>query len=135
MTHFSWFSNDSSRIAFSIICTDPGQTSRIQKGWVFFWTLKNGMDPFVWKIFWPRSNQMTHGRIAFLNFLYLWLCFYTCWWVSEFPCVSQLCACLFSFLLENYMASVQNKGNLRPSFQGSQMFWIDNHGLFLASYN
>ncbi|CAI9784946.1 unnamed protein product [Fraxinus pennsylvanica] len=33
------------------------------------------------------------------------------------------------------MASIQNKGNLKPGFQGSQMFWIDNDGLFLVSNN
>ncbi|CAI9755772.1 unnamed protein product [Fraxinus pennsylvanica] len=33
------------------------------------------------------------------------------------------------------MASVQNKGNLKPGFQGSPMFWIDNDGLFLVSNN
>ncbi|KAL2518027.1 G-type lectin S-receptor-like serine/threonine-protein kinase SD2-5 [Abeliophyllum distichum] len=53
-------------------------------------------------------------------------------WV--FLCIPIVCL-LILFLLESCMASVQNKGNLKPGFQGSQMFWIDNDGLFLVSNN
>ncbi|KAI3454207.1 hypothetical protein Pfo_010870 [Paulownia fortunei] len=38
-------------------------------------------------------------------------------------------------LLETCTASVQNIGKLNPGFKGSQMYWIDNDGLFLLSNN
>ncbi|XP_022867837.1 G-type lectin S-receptor-like serine/threonine-protein kinase SD2-5 [Olea europaea var. sylvestris] len=53
-------------------------------------------------------------------------------WV--FLCISIWCLFIL-FLLETCTASIQNKGNLKPGFQGSQMFWIDNDGFFLVSNN
>lgn len=44
--------------------------------------------------------------------------------------------CLFIlFQPETCMASVQKYGSIKPGFQGDQMHWIDNNGLFLLSNN
>lgn len=48
-----------------------------------------------------------------------------------FSCISIL----FLLLLEICSGSVQNIGNLGLGFKGSQMYWIDNNGMFLVSNN
>ncbi|KAI3468022.1 hypothetical protein Pfo_024685 [Paulownia fortunei] len=53
------------------------------------------------------------------------------WGYLYFP----VCCVFVLFLLETCIASVQNIGKLEPGFKGSQMYWIDNDGLFLVSNN
>ncbi|PIN23973.1 Serine/threonine protein kinase [Handroanthus impetiginosus] len=53
-------------------------------------------------------------------------------WV--FLCISVMCFFIL-FSLEPSCASVQRIGKLDPGFKGSQMYWIDNDGLFLLSNN
>ncbi|PIN09867.1 Serine/threonine protein kinase [Handroanthus impetiginosus] len=42
---------------------------------------------------------------------------------------------LVLFLLQTCTSSVQNVGILKPGFRGSQIYWVDNNGLFLLSNN
>ena len=47
---------------------------------------------------------------------------------------SSMCVFLLLFSA-TCTASVQNHGQIKPGFQGSQMTWIDNNGYFLLSNN
>ncbi|KAK6140681.1 hypothetical protein DH2020_025588 [Rehmannia glutinosa] len=51
-----------------------------------------------------------------------------------YPYVPILCLFVF-FLLEPCTPSVRYIGKLKPGFKGSQIYWIDNDGLFLLSNN
>ncbi|WRX33079.1 Protein kinase domain - like 10 [Theobroma cacao] len=50
----------------------------------------------------------------------------------RFLCFFALSTLLLS---ETCMASIQTVGMIKPGFQGSQMNWIDNNGVFLVSNN